>query len=192
MLAATRRHFLVSAIASVTAAACGRVTEPATRPALVSAPEFEAWKAQAYAMVNDSLQTLRTFEVFAAYRAAGVTQSDQRPPNTLAWDPPTGVAWDEATHVARGLHGRADQLVLAITTAQIDPGLWREQRTLADQVHDLLDAGDALRAYRDRIDRIPPGDAASALPLLDRAWLQWEAAAARFGLGRSEAISGEG
>src|SRR5229473_1758876 len=97
MLAATRRHFLVSAIASVTAAACGRVTEPATRPALVSAPEFEAWKAQAYAMVNDSLQTLRTFEVFAAYRAAGVTQSDQRPPNTLAWDPPTGVAWDEAT-----------------------------------------------------------------------------------------------
>jgi hypothetical protein len=139
-------------------------------------------------MVNDSLGTLRTFEVFAAYRAAGATDSDQHPPSTLAWDPPTSAAWDEATHVARGLHGRADQLVQAITTAQIDPSTWREQRALADQVHDLLEVGDALSAYRDRIDRIAPGDAAGALGLLDRAWLQWEAAATRFGLSRSEGI----
>jgi hypothetical protein len=139
-------------------------------------------------MVNDSLETLRTFEAFAAYRVASATQSDVRPASTLAWDPPSGAAWDLATRVARGLHGRADQLVQAITAGQVDPNVWREQRALADQVHDLLDVGDALRAYRDRIDRIPPGDAASELKLLDNAWLRWEAAAARFSAARSELI----
>jgi len=189
MLAVSRRHFLVGTFSVVAAGACGRVPDSPARPAApMTTPELNAWRTRALNMLNDSLGTLRILEVFAAYRASGATDSDQHPPSTLAWDPPTSAAWDEATHVARGLHGRADQLIQAITTAQIDPNLWREQRRLADQVHDLLDVGDALRAYRDRIDRIAPGDAAGALPLLDRAWLQWEAAAERFGLGRSEAI----
>jgi hypothetical protein len=188
MLSVTRRQFLVAACVTA-AAACGRVPAPPARPTSpASTPELDAWRAQASAILIDALDTLRTFEVFAAYRVAGAPPSDFRPPSTLAWDPPAGAAWDEATHLARGLHGRTDQLVQAITNAQIDPSLWREQRALADQVHDLLDVGDALRAYRDRIDRVPPGDAVSAWSLLDRAWLQWEAAAVRFGLSRSEPI----
>jgi hypothetical protein len=140
-------------------------------------------------MLSDALEALRTFEVFAAFRVAGDAGSDLRPASTLAWDPPTSATWDSATHVAQGLHGRADLLVQAITTTPIDPNLWREQRTLADKVYDLLQVGDALRAYRDRIDRLPSGDASSALSLLDRAWLRWESAAARFDLTSSEQIS---
>jgi hypothetical protein len=140
-------------------------------------------------MLNDALDTLRTFEALAAFRVASAYQSDVRPLSTLAWDPPSGAAWDDATHVARGLHGRADQLVQAITTAQLDTELWRERRLLADQVHDLIDVGDALGEFRDRVDRIPVGDASSAWPLLDRAWLQWDAAAARFNLDRFESIT---
>jgi hypothetical protein len=166
------------------------VPEPPARPAdPTSTPELDAWTAQAHAMLNYSLDALRTFEVFAAYRVASAAQSEQRPVSTLAWDPPSGIAWDAATRVARGLHGRVDQLVQGITAAEIDPNLWREQRALVDKVHDLLDIGDALRAYRDRIDRIPQGDATGELPLLDRAWLLWESAAMRFDVGRSEPIA---
>jgi hypothetical protein len=186
----TRRRFLLGATVVAAATGCGRIPErPTPPPAPTSTPELDAWKAQAYAMLSDGLHALRTFEVFAAYRVAGAAESDMRPASTLAWDPPTSVAWDRATHVAQGLHGRADLLVQAITTAPIDPNLWREQRTLADKVYDLLQVGDALHAYRDRVDRLPPGDAATALSLLDRAWLRWEAAAARFELTSSEPIS---
>ena len=189
MLTPDRRSFLAGAIASLAVSACGRVPAPPTRPAAPSlTPAFDAWRTQAFAMLNDALETLHTFEAFAAYRVATAESSDLRPASTLAWDPPTGTAWDNATHVARGLHGRADQLVQAITTAQVDPDLWRERRVLADQVHDLIDVGDVLGAYRDRVDRIPLGDASSAWALLDRAWLQWDAAAARFGVTRFEHI----
>ena len=187
MLTSSRRSFFASLL-SILAAACVRAPSPPARPALpTSTPELDSWRSQASLMLVDALGTLRTFEVFAAYRIANAPSSDWRPVSTLAWDPPTGPAWDEATHLARGLHGRADQLVQAITTAQLDPNLWREQRALADQVHDLLDVGDALKAYRDRIDR-EFGDATGALSLLDTAWLRWDAAAARFGLDRFESI----
>jgi hypothetical protein len=106
----------------------------------------------------------------------------------MVWDPPAAADWDEATHVARGLHGRADQLFQAVTTAAIDPGLWRQQRSTADAVHDLLDVGDSLLSYRSRIDVLPPGDASGALQLLDKTWAQWEAAAAHWGVSRAEAI----
>lgn len=139
-------------------------------------------------MLSDGLLTLRTFDVFAAYRVSSAEESSLRLPSGLAWDPPTSTAWDEATHVARGLHARADQLFQAVTTTQIDPSLWRQQRALADATHDLLDLGDGLLAYRDRIDGLPPGDASGALGLLERVWGLWETAAARFGLSRSEPI----
>lgn len=187
MLTSSRRSFLAGLLGPL-AVACMRVPSPPARPAVpTSTPELDAWRAQASSMLVDALGTLRIFEVFAAYRIANAATSDWRPASTLAWDPPSGSAWDEATHLARGMHGRVDQLVQAITTAQLDPNLWREQRALADQVHDLLDVGDALKAYRDRIDR-EFGDATSALSLLDRAWLRWDATAARFGLDRFESI----
>jgi len=135
------------------------------------------------------LETLRTFEVFAAYRVSITPDSGLRFASELTWDPPTGAAWDNATHVARGLHGRADQLFQAVTTAQIDPSVWREQRSLADAIYELRVVGDALVAYRDRIDALPPGDASGALTLLDMAWTQWEGTAARFGISRSEPIA---
>ena len=139
-------------------------------------------------MLSDALRSLRTFDVFAAYRISR-GESSLKLASELAWDPPSSSAWDEATHVTHGLHGRADQLYQAVTTAQIEESLWREQRTLAAGAHDLLDLGDALGAYRNRIDGLGPGDASGALDLLDRAWSQWESTAARFGVSRSESIS---
>jgi hypothetical protein len=152
----------------------------------IGAPEFDRWNQEAQGILSDVRQTLRTFDSFQAFRASTASDSNARLPNELAWDPPTGAAWDEATHVTRGLHGRADQLFQAVTTASVDPGLWREQRQLADATRDLLDLGDVLGAYRDRLDVLPPGDASSALGLLDRAWAQWDATAARWGISRSE------
>jgi hypothetical protein len=75
-----------------------------------------------------------------------------------------------------------------VTTTKIDPSLWREQRRLADATHDLLDLGDALGAYRNRVDVLPPGDADNALKLLDQAWAQWDSAAARWGIARAQPI----
>jgi hypothetical protein len=131
---------------------------------------------------------LRAFDVFQAFRVSTAAQSGARLANELAWDPPTSAVWDEATHVARGLNGRAQQLFEAVSTTKIDPSLWREQRKLADAAHDLLDLGDALGAYRNRVDVLPPGDAGNALGLLDQAWIRWDTAAARWGIGRAEPI----
>lgn len=186
-----RRRFLasLSVVSAALATACGRIT-PRAVPTLTTSlpPELNAWREEIQGMLSDSLDALRTFDVFAAYRVAVTPGSSLRLPAALAWDPPTGKAWDAVTHVSLSLHGRADQLLAAATTTTIDPTLWRTQRDLAETTHGLVDLGDALRAYRNRIDRVPPGDASSALELLDKAWAQWEATAGRMGLSRSEAI----
>jgi hypothetical protein len=90
------------------------------------------------------------------------------------------------------LRGRAEQLFKAITTAQVDASIWREQRALAETARDTGAVGDALAAYRERIDRLPTGDASGAAPLLDSAWARWEEIAARVGLARSEAVGCDG
>src|SRR5207248_5260676 len=172
------------------AGACARVAQRPTAPETpASIPELDAWSTEARGMLSDALQALRTYDDFAAYRISGAAESGMRMPSMLAADPPTSAAWDEATHVTRGLRGRADQLLQGVTKTQIDANLWREQRTLADATNDILDLADALLAYRQRIDRLPPGDASGALGLLDSAWAQWEAVATRFGLSRSEPIA---
>jgi hypothetical protein len=78
---------------------------------------------------------------------------------------------------------------VAATTASIDESFWREQRALADSIPDLLDLGDALVAVRDRIDVLPPGDGSGVLGLLDQAWAQWDKAAVRWEVSRSESIA---
>jgi len=139
-------------------------------------------------MLDDGLMTLRTFDDFAAYRVSVTASSGMRSQSELVWDPPTGQAWDDATHVARGLRGRADQLFQAITTAQVDSAAWRDQRSLAQVAHDLGGVADALAIYRNRIDRLPPGDASGALSLLNDAWKQWDTVAATVGMARVEVI----
>jgi hypothetical protein len=170
-------------------AACARSPVP-TSPTVVVArqPDFDSWTLEATGILSDVLQSLRTFDVFQAYRVGSVEESGARLNSGLAWDPPTGAAWDEATHVTRGVRGRAELLFQAVTTSRIDPSLWRERRRLGDATHDLLDLGDALGAYRTRIDSLPPGDGAAALGLLDQAWAQWDAVAARWSISRSESI----
>ena len=186
----TRRQFVFGSLVALAAGACVRVAERAAPPPTPTArPELHGWTAQAQAMLSDALETLRTFEVFAAYRVSITPDSGLRFASELTWDPPTGAAWDSATHIARSLHGRADQLFQAVTTAQIEQSVWREQRSLADAIYELRVVGDALVAYRDRIDALPPGDASGALTLLDMAWTQWEGTAARFGISRSEPIA---
>jgi hypothetical protein len=140
-------------------------------------------------MLADALAALRTFEDFAAYRVSITADSGLRPPSSLVWDAPGGSDWDNATHVSRSLHDRAAQLFQAITSSSMDAADWRAQREMADASRDLVDLGDALRAYRDRVDRVPPGDAGGALELLDSAWTRWEAVAARWGTARAESIA---
>ncbi len=169
-------------------AACARVTPQSAPPTPAPPPDLEPWNQEAQGILSDVLNTLRTFDDFQAFRVSTDNGSSMHLPSELSWDAPTSAAWDEATHVTRGLHGRADQLFTAVTTARINPDLWRLQRTLADATHNLLDLSDALSAYRDRVDVLPPGDASSALRLLDAAWAQWAAAAGRWGVSRAEAI----
>jgi hypothetical protein len=185
-----RRQFLVGGLSlAVASAACARIPERAAAPPTPTAtPELDAWRSEATSMLRDGLQTLRTFEVFAAYRVSITSSTDRRSASELVWDPPTASEWDAATHIARGLRVRAEQLFQAISVAQVDASIWREQRALADTTHAIGDVGDALAAYRDRLDGLRPGDAAGALSLLDIAWAQWEQTAARLGLSRSEAI----
>jgi hypothetical protein len=190
MLTPTRRGFLLGALLALGATACARLApgRPSAPPSQSTPAEFDAWNTEAQAILSDSLEALRTFDVFAAYRVSGTPESSIRLASALAWDPPTNAAWDEATHVSRGLPNRANQLFVAATTASIDQNFWREQRKLADAVADLLDLGDIVVALRDRIDVLPPGDGSGALGLLDQAWIQWEKTAARWGVSRSEPI----
>ena len=183
-----RRLFLFSCVAA-TATACARTAPRPPAPTAVALPaDFAAWNQEARGILSDGLETLRAFDVFQAFRVSTAAQPSMQLGSELAWDPPNSAAWDEATHVTRGLHGRAQQLFEAVTTTRIDPSLWREQRKVADATHDLLDLGDALGAYRNRLDVLPPGDAANALGLLDQAWAQWDTAAGRWGIGRAEPI----
>ncbi|GAC1324642.1 MAG: hypothetical protein NVSMB2_22880 [Chloroflexota bacterium] len=142
-------------------------------------------------MLMDALSTLRTYDVYHAFRAASAVESGSRGASELAWDPPAPAAWDEATHVTGGLRNRAEQLFNAVTTtsARADSSLWRERRALADSVNELLSLGERIAAYRARLDVLPPGDASGAIDLLDRAWSQWDVAAARWGLARGEPIT---
>ena len=189
MLTPTRRGFLLGAVVGLGATACGRgvAARPTVQPSLSTPAEMVAWNTEAQAMLLDTLKTLRTFEVFVAYRVSSAAESSLRLPSALSWDPPSSAAWDEATRVARSMRGRAEQLFVAVTNARVDPDVWREQRAIADETSDLLDLGAALTACRDRLDRAG-GDATGALAQLDQVWAQWDASAARWGLSRSESI----
>ena len=183
----SRRYLLLSTLAL---AACGRVQPRQRQPTLLPArpAEMDRWLQEARGILSDVLESLRTFDTFQAFRASTAPNTSTRLPSELMWDPPTSAAWDEATHVTRGVHGRAEQLFNAVTTTRLDASLWRQQREAADATHELLDLSEALAAYRDRIDALPPGDAASALGLLDRAWARWETTAARWGVARAELV----
>jgi hypothetical protein len=183
-----RRGFLLGTLA-VAGAACTQAPPRPPAPAAARPVEFDPWFQEARGILSDSLQTLRTFDDFQAFRVSTAPGSSMRLDSELAWDPPTSTAWDEATHVTHGLHGRADQLFQAVTTARLDPSLWREQRALGDATHDLLDLGETLAAYRDRLDALPPGDASTALGVLDRAWKQWDAVGMRWGMSRGEPLA---
>jgi hypothetical protein len=184
----TRRRVVLLVTGALVTSACA---PPSVRPparVTVARVVFEPWRLEAQGMLSDVLNALRTFDSFQAFRVATAADSSRKLTSELAWDPPTTAAWDEATHVTRGLNGRAQQLFQAVTTAQLDPSLWREQRDLADATHDLVGLSDVLAAYRDQIDHLPPGDAVPALSLLDRGWAQWDAVAARWGTSRAAAV----
>src|SRR5947209_13292284 len=106
-------------------AACGRVAPRPSSAQATSGADFDGWSQEARGMLSDALQALRTFDGFHAFRMSTAASSSVRLDAELMWDPPSGAAWDEATHVARGLRGRAEQLFLAVTNAQINPDLWR-------------------------------------------------------------------
>src|SRR5215468_11274152 len=109
-LRTNRRGLLCGVLAAFAASACLRVPEPLAAPrGSATTPELDNWQAGARGMLLDALQTLRTFDSFAAFRVSTTGSSGMRSPAELAWDPPPGAAWDDASHVAHGLHGRADQ-----------------------------------------------------------------------------------
>jgi hypothetical protein len=169
----------------------GACVRPAARrdaPSTASVPDFGPWSHEARSMVADAQAALRMFDDFQAFRVSIAAESGRRLASELSWDPPTSTTWDQATRIARGLRGRAELLFATVTTASVDAARWREQRSLADAVRDLIDLGTGLGAYRDRVEVLAPGDAAGALGLLDAAWAQWDTAAARWSLGRAEPI----
>ena len=187
----TRRDLLLVS-ATLLAGACVQPPERLSQTTPSSLPpEFDAWNREAMGMLSDALNALRTFDVFMAYRVT-TADSNTRTPHDLDWDPPSSGDWNEATHVVQGLHARADQLFQAVRSAHIDPSLWREQRALDENVHTLLDLGVIVAMYRERLDTLPPGDAASVAGLLDRAWAQWTDCAARWDLSRAEPIGPPG
>jgi hypothetical protein len=131
-----------------------------------------------------------TFEDYAAFRVSAAEESDRRAPSDLAWDPPTTAAWDEAAHVARGLHGRAEQLFLTISSRQVSADWWRQQRDMAQWARDLMDLGDALASYNARVERFGTrSDGTEAWDMLDRTWAQWESSAQRWAVSRAESIA---
>jgi hypothetical protein len=168
-------------------AACGRVAPKPSPAQATPSADFDGWRQEAQGMLSDALQALRTFDGFHAFRVSTAAESGMRLAAELAWDAPTSAAWDEATHVARAMRSRAEQLLVAVTSARVGPELWREQRAVADRASDLVGLGDALSAYRDRLDRVG-GDATGALAQLDQVWGQWDAAATRWGISRAEPI----
>lgn len=140
-------------------------------------------------MLSDARAAMQTFDDYQAFRFSKAALASAEPTNVLLWDPPTGAAWDEATHVARGLHGRAEQLFQAVTTSKPDPEAWRARRQLADSVHLLMDLGGTLAAYRRRVDVVgSQGDGSGGLGTLEDAWRQWDDAAQRWGVSRAEQI----
>jgi hypothetical protein len=186
----SRRVLLVS-FALTLAAACARVGQRAQPPAFGEPQaEFKRWENEAKAILSDGLETLRTFEVYAAFRVSLAPSSERRAATDLVWDAPSNAAWNEATHVARGLHGRAEQLFLGVSTAQVDAALWRQQRDMADGANLLVDLGDALRAYRERLDHLDAAsDGTAVWELLDRVWAQWDASATRWRVSRTELVA---
>ena len=185
----SRRHLLVTMLGLVSWACTQPPPRPAAPTSAAPPAEFGVWDREAKAILSDALETLQTFENFAAFRLAAARESERRSANELAWDPPPSRAWDESTHVARGLHNRAEQLFLAVSKTALDASAWREQRDLAQWTHDLLDLGDALDAFRVRVGYLAPdGDGAAAWEVLDRAWARFDATAAHWGVSRAEPI----
>jgi len=185
------RRGLLTAISTLVVTACGRITQRPQPQAPPPTPiQFDTWSNEARNILQDALETLQTFETYAAFRLSLADQTDKRSEYDLAWDPPATVAWNEATHVARGLHGRAEKLFKSVTATQLDPGVWREQRDMSEWTHDLQDLGDELDAYRTRVDRLAPNSDGTAMwDLLDRAWARWDASAGHWGLSRAEQIA---
>jgi hypothetical protein len=183
------RRGVLAIAAALIAAGCARISPRAPEPTPVASPDLDTWNRELRGMLADALESLRTFDAFQAFRVGAAPESGVRLASELAWDPPTTSAWDSATHVARGLSGRAAQLFAAATTVQIDPSLWREQRAMAAAAHAAMDLGNALAAYRDRVDRLPVGDGAGALPLLDAAWTHFDALADAWSAGRGEVLN---
>ena len=186
----SRRQLLLAALVA-TATACTRAIPrrgPPPTPELP--PDFERWDIEARGMLSDALETLRTFEIFSAFRLATAEQTDRRSRFELAWDPPAGEAWTEAMHVANGLAGRSEQLFLQVTNRQLSATVWRQQRSLADATMTLSELAEALQAYQARVQRLPPAtDATLTWDLLDRAWQRWETSAARWGISRAEPLA---
>src|SRR5579884_3596304 len=182
----SRRGLLVGGSALLLATAC-RQPSPRPAPTTEAAPlaDLDKWSHEAAGLLQDAIDSLRTFDTFHAFRLSTVAADGQ----PLSWDPPTSAAWNDATHVARSSHGRASSLFQAISTARVDPSQWRDLRAAAEHAHGLIDLADALAAYRDRVDQLPPGDALQALPLLEQAWSLWDNVAAPWGFTRAEPIA---
>jgi hypothetical protein len=183
-----RRRWLLLAMLISAGSACVR---PGGRPAAVATPvpPDPRLQGEALGMLSDAQETLQVFDAFAAFRISTAIESGLRTARELPWDPPSIEAWRQATQVARSLRGRADRLFLAVADSRIEAGAWRERRSTADAAHSLIGLGDALAAYRDRVDFLSPGgDGTGAIALLDEAWQAWERSAAAWGQSRTESI----
>jgi len=175
---------------AATGAACARPdlsTRQVQQPARL--PDQDTWEAEARAILLAALDTLRTLETFAAFRISRSADTGQRTASELDWDPPTHAAWAGATALARSLPMRASQLEHTVATSAPEPRLWRERRAFAESAHGILDAVNAVAAYRAAVDGLgPDGPGTAVLGLLDRAWAMCRAEAATWGVETAEML----
>jgi hypothetical protein len=185
----TRRTALL-VLASGLGAACARPTpRPTPPPEAPDTSALDAWDAEAQDVLAKALGVLHTFDTFSAYRISRVNNSSLRSPRELVWDPPTTAEWADAQDSARSLKARAGSLFQAVSTANIDPNLWRERRVLAAASRSLADMTNWLVSYQEAVATLErESDGSRALPSLSKAWEQWEASSAYWSVDTTEAI----
>jgi hypothetical protein len=145
--------------------------------------------AQARTIVVALLASLGALEAFAAWRISRAADSGLRSPSELEWDPPSARAWQSVDDLPN-VHNRALALLQSVSLPPGTPELWRARRDVSEDLHALVDAVAAQRAYRAALDHLegPDGEASAALDRLDRARQLWQTSAARWGVDRAELL----
>jgi hypothetical protein len=185
----TNRRAFLAALAGVLGGACARPPAAPTPAPPAALPNQADVARQARAIVAAAFASLNALDTFAAWRVSRAG-SGLRSPSELEWDPPSSSAWRTVDDLS-SLRRQAQDVFQSVARTTVDVQLWREQRDLAQRLHELVEAVDAQAAYRAALDHLdgPDGEASAVLGLLDRARELWQRSATTWGVERTEPIA---